>query len=101
MSADSVTAPSLLTWDELIEHCSRLHTGRRRPWGPGGGELREDSQVLAVTICGQPGEIVPTRMHEPGFYWRLDSEIDRAPRRSASDMTDLRKLVDAGEVARG
>jgi hypothetical protein len=63
---------SPVTWTELLEHCSRLHTTRRRPSGPRGtGELREDSAMLDVFLPdGTPATVVPTRMHEPGFYVR-------------------------------
>lgn len=32
--------------------------------------MREDSQMLAVFVEGRPAVIVPTRMHEPGWYIR-------------------------------
>jgi hypothetical protein len=85
-----------VTWDEIVEHCSRLHTTRTRRIGPWTDEMREASAVMEVEVAGSPARIVPTRMHEPGFYWWLKDED--GPRRSDIDMRDLKALADAGEV---
>lgn len=94
-----------LTWDEIVEHCSRLHTTRTRPRGPWTEELREDSRPLDVVIDGRwPATITPTRMHEPGFYFWLndgDSRSTRQLRRSPKDLAELRRYVDEGKVTRG
>lgn len=87
--------PRPLTWDDLLDRCSRLHTTRQRPEGPWeGAELREDSEVLHVLINGHPGRITPTRMHEPGFYAWVGDDIWR----SDEDLAKLRRFVEAGCV---
>jgi hypothetical protein len=86
-----------VSWFEIMEHCSRLHTTRRRPCGPWeGAELREDSQVLNVTIRGRLARIVPTRMHEPGFYVSYADEV--GPARNDEAITALRDAADDGEM---
>lgn len=86
-----------LTWEELLDECSRIHTTRRRPEGPWpNAALREDSQMLEVLIKGVPARVVPTRMHEPGFYYWVGDE----PRRSEADLLILQAAVELGEVRR-
>lgn len=86
-----------LTWADLLDLCSRIHTTRTRPGGPWeNAEPREDSHTLDVLIAGKPARITPTRMHEPGFYYWQDDE----PRRSDEDLAALREAVERGEVVR-
>lgn len=88
----------IVTWDYLLERCSRLHTTRLKPYGPWpNAELREASEMIDVMIEGHPAQIVPTRMHEPGFYWRYVGGT--GPRRSDGDLAILRRLVDEGKVS--
>lgn len=90
-----------MTWDELVDLCSRLHTKRQRRAYPS-APMREASQMIDVLIDGLPAQIVPTRMHEPGFYLRFEYESihQMPPRRSDFDLKALRRAVEAGEVFR-
>ena len=73
-------SPEFMTWDDIMETCSRLHTTRKKPLYSrpelDDGELREASEMIDVTVDGRPAQIVPTRMHEPGFYWRWMDQKD-------------------------
>lgn len=93
-----------LTWDEIVEHCSRLHTTRTRrtlpaELFPDDDELREDSQPLDVIADGWTATIVPTRMHEPGFYVRVkDGSEFGALWRSDETLAAFRQMVTDGRV---
>lgn len=89
-----------LTWDEIVEHCSRLHTTRRRRMFPehlfpNDTEMREDSQVMPVIADGNRARVVPTRMHEPGFYVQVEPD---ATWRSDAQLATFRRMVDDGRV---
>lgn len=87
-----------LAWDEIVEHCSRLHTTRQRPEGPWpDAEMREDSQMLAVVIDGRRATVVPTRIHEPGFYVRFED----APPPAFLDLVQFQMAVREGLVVHG
>ena len=107
MTPDSIpTEPEegeRMTWDEILDTCSRLHTTRQRPEGPWpDAEMREGSRMIDVTVQDRPAQIVPTRMHEPGFYWRYMDEPDYslALQRSEVALDRLRAFADNGEVTR-
>lgn len=90
-----------LTWPQIVEHCSRLHTTRTRPEGPwGNAEPREDSRMLDIIIDGTPAVVVPTRMHEPGFYVRPPNGVqsDEMFLRSPADLIEFRCKVVLGRV---
>lgn len=88
-----------LTWAQLLDECSRLHTTRTRrmPWGT----KREDSRMIRIAIDGRRATVVPTRMHEPGFYFRWD-DLDGADaeQRADSDLALLERWVTEGRVTR-
>jgi hypothetical protein len=52
--------------------------------------------MIDVLIGDSPAQIVPTRMHEPGFYWRYIG--DDVSRRSERELAVLRAACDAGLV---
>lgn len=92
-------ANECVTWDAIVERCSRLHTTRTKPLWPGSSEMREASEMAAATVDGRPAEIVPTRMHEPGFYWRyMDVDPLDGTQRSDEGIDLLRSLAEAGKV---
>lgn len=103
---DDLSSSKALTWDEIVDHCSRLHTTRRKPryrCDDDCTEMREASEMLDVLIDTggsrgiSPAQIVPTQMHEPGFYWRwMDGEF--GPLRSPLDLRVLRDMVEGGHV---
>lgn len=96
-----MTEPKMaISWHGIMEHCSRLHTSRRKPVGPWpDAEMREASAILAVTINGRPVTIIPTRMHEPGFYWRCeDIEGEEGIMRDEESLRALEFLADTGQV---
>lgn len=68
--------------------------------GPWTDEMREASEMADAIVDGRPAQIVPTRMHEPGFYWRyMDVPPDEGHRRGDEATAELRVLVEAGKVA--
>lgn len=98
-------AAMVLTWQELLDECSRVHTTRMRmmPWG----ELAEDSHMLDIWIATAddpvPAVVVPTRLHEPGFYVRAPDGVPAAFPTIRTDeelMIDFREQVDSGKVSR-
>lgn len=77
----------LISWYELMESSSRLHTSRRRDARPPSQRIgdpapedqRDDAHVVQIFIGNDPGfraEVIPTRMHEPGFYVRVSEPND-------------------------
>ena len=92
-----------LTWDDIVEHCSRLHTTRCKPEGPWeGAEMREASEMLDVVLDGRPVTVVPTRMHEPGFYARW-GDVDWKQQGTDAlhiDLAELERAVNEGRVTR-
>ena len=107
-SVTSVQMVAPLTWEDIIDRCSRLHTTKtkpRFPWEPD-GEQREASDMIDAFVAGRPVQIVPTRMHEPGFYWRWMDEMEPIddgrlfPKimRSPEDIELLHRYADMGEV---
>lgn len=70
--------------------------------GAGPDEMREDSQMLDIWLGDTPAVIVPTRMHEPGFYVRYADQTP--PNDIIRDETALmgwfRDACHAGSVAR-
>lgn len=97
-----------LAWADLLDECSRLHTSRTRPEGPWeNAALREDAQMLDIWVSNFlgpepiPAVVVPTRMHEPGFYVRApDGALKQWALRSPQDLEIFHRLVDAGYVSR-
>lgn len=90
-----------LTWQTLLDECSRVHTTRTRPLLPGMDEQREDAQMMDVFIDDMPAVVVPTRMHEPGFYVRSpNGENTYWNLRSEEQLEQFRKDVEAGKVRR-
>lgn len=93
-----------LTWAEIVDHCSRLHTTRTRPLYPGADEQAEGSQMLDIWVThGRrlPAVVVPTRMHEPGFYVRCPNGYEPDWMwRSDDDLERFHSYVDAGKVTR-
>lgn len=90
--------PICLTWDDILEESSRLHTtktAQRYPEGP----VREASRMIDVLVDGRAAQIVPTRMHEPGLYWRW-RDGDTGPKRSDIDIEELKAYAEAGKVCR-
>lgn len=89
----------VLSWDDLLDLCSRIHTTRTRPAWPGeDAPMREDSQMIDVWIDGVKAQVVPTRMHEPGFYWRYVNAD--GPRHSEEQLALLRRMTEQGRVVR-
>jgi hypothetical protein len=71
------------------------------PWPD--AEMREDSQMIDVLIDGRPAQIVPTRMHEPGLYWRyMDVPRDHPEALMRTELTAamLAEMADRGRVRR-
>ena len=90
--------PELMSWTEIVDTCSRLHTTRTRPVGPWpDAELREGSKMIDVTVDGRPAQIVPTRMHEPGLYWRY-MDIPDGTMRSDVHIEMLKLAAEGGLV---
>lgn len=91
-----------LTWDEIVEHCSRLHTTRTRPVGPWEeAELREDAHMLDVWVGDRPAVMVPTRMHEPGFYVRYEDDLNDHLLRDPDALVGwFRDAVECGSIGR-
>lgn len=94
-----------ITWDELLEECSRIHTTRIRTIKLGTGTFsREDAHKLAVRLPdGRRATVVPTRLHEPGFYVRAFTGEWGSPTvallfRSPGSLRLFHEWVDAGEV---
>lgn len=80
----------ILTWDDLMAHCSKLHAGGR-------------ARMLSVVIDNQPGTLIPYRRTEPGFYLRTGgpNHPGRRPElawRTDSLIRDLETLVRRGRV---
>lgn len=109
MTSPAPTNEATLSWAEIVDHCSRLHTTRTRPelpWDENSAR-REDSQMLDVLIDETPACVIPTRMHEPGFYVR-----SRTPEndgrwhppgwilRGDDELATFRRLVEQGRVHR-
>lgn len=100
-----VSTGRVVIWQQLLDECSRLHTTRWRPglplsMTPVGHVVpyREDARVMSVTISGMPGRIVPTGLHEPGFYamtrdWRFTWRSER-------ELVVLRHLADTHRIRR-
>lgn len=93
-----------LTWQDLLDECSRLYTTRTRPeipWEPEGRQ-REDSHVLHVLITAGriPARITPTRMHEPGFYAWVGPRSAAEIWRSEGQLAYLKSLADGGLITR-
>lgn len=96
-----------LTWDELLKECSRLHSD------PPGSEQMLDVMIMPIIPEGLVGTgdeglpmkatVVPTRMHEPGFYVR---SVNRTPiwaywvLRADDDMDMFQRFVELGRVRR-
>lgn len=95
-----------VTWDELLEECSRIHTTRTRTVTLGNHTtlVREGSHKLSVRLPdGHKATVVPTRLHEPGFYVRAYSGEWGTPTvalnfRSPGSLRMFQEWVDAGEV---
>lgn len=98
-----------LTWADVLNESSRVHTTRTREVF---GEKREDSRVMEVWIHAdeqeRPAVVVPTRMHEPGFYLRWEDEwLTKDDRgrglnivRDEMGLAGFRVLVESGKVRR-
>lgn len=57
--------------------------------------------MLAIYIDSEPAVVVPTRMHEPGFYVRRPSGADDDLLiRSEDGLRDFQAQVEGGKVAR-
>lgn len=94
-----------ITWNELLEECSRIHTTRTRTIQLSHDTfVREDAHKLAVRLPdGRKATVVPTRLHEPGFYVRAFTGEWGTPTvallfRSPGSLRLFHEWVDAGEV---
>lgn len=92
-----------LTWNELLDRSSRLHTTRTKNIGPAGTTLlHDDAQKLSVRLPdGRSATVIPTRLHEPGFY--VVAEPQGIPPvstvlRSPGALRIFQEWVEAGEV---
>lgn len=94
-------ATDVVTWQDLLEECSRIHTTRTREVIPGWEEQREDSHMLDIFVGDVPAVVVPTRMHEPGFYVRSpNASSEMWVLRSPEQLEEFHVNVDAGLVRR-
>lgn len=89
-----------LTWDEIVRVCSRII---ERP-APLARETMLDVVILPP-LSDRPVEatVVPTRMHEPGFYVRGRTGTPNWAfwmLRSDSDLAMFRRFVDLDRVTR-
>lgn len=81
-----------LTWTDIVQRCSRTES--------------VNEQMIPVTICSLgyikvAGTIVPTRMHDPGFYVRSPSGTPwwaSWQLRSDDDLRRFKNMVDQGFV---
>lgn len=87
-----------VTWDELLDLCSRVHSARRRdtPWGL----PQVDVDMLDIWYGATAAVVVPTRMHEPGFYVRGPNGGPHWTLRSEDDLQTFQQDVEAGKVVR-
>jgi hypothetical protein len=85
-----------LTWDELVAECSRTA-------GHGNEHMLDVVITPPNSARGQEATVVPTRMHEPGFYVR---SVNGTPNwaswmmRADEDLAMFKRFVGLGLVRR-